>query len=236
MLTEAIVLAGGYGKRLRSVVSEIPKPMAPVRGRPFLAFLLDYLAREGVRSVVLAVGYKWETIQAAFGSSYGPLRLQYSVETEPLGTGGGIRLALEQTVGDSVLALNGDTFFPAALGPLAHLHESTGADMTLALKRMERCERYGTLQLDSTGAGAGQGRITGFAEKGAVENGLINGGIYAVRRQMLVEWAPGQAFSIEKDVLEKLAPTRRFMGVVFDSYFIDIGIPEDYARAQEDLP
>jgi len=236
MLTEAIVLAGGMGTRLRPVVSDLPKPMAPVRGRPFLAFVLDYLAREGVRSVVLAVGYKWESIQVQFGSKYGPLRLQYAVETAPLGTGGGMRLALEQTVGDSVLALNGDTFFPAALDPLTRLHEAAGADMTLALKRMERCERYGTLQLDTGGPLDTTGRITGFAEKGTVEQGLINGGIYAIRRELLREWELGRAFSIEKDVLEKLAPARKFMGMAFDTYFIDIGIPEDYARAQEELP
>ncbi len=230
MLTEAIVLAGGFGTRLRAVVRDVPKPMAPVRGRPFLAYVLDYLAREGVRSVVLSVGYKEETIRAAFGTSYGALKIDYAVETEPLGTGGGIRLALEKTSGASILALNGDTFFPANLGELTRLHEESGADMTLALKRMAQCERYGTLTLGGTA------QITGFREKGAVEDGLINGGVYAIKRTLLEEWALNQPFSIEKDLLERLAVSRRFFGVPFDTYFIDIGIPEDYARAQQELP
>jgi D-glycero-alpha-D-manno-heptose 1-phosphate guanylyltransferase len=229
MLTEAIVLAGGFGTRLRAVVSDVPKPMAPVRGRPFLAYVLDYLAREGVRSVVLSIGYKEETIRAAFGSSYASLKIEYAVETEPLGTGGGIRLALEKTTHDSVLALNGDTFFPVNLSELSRVHEESIADMTLALKRMAKCERYGTLTLDGTA------QITGFKEKGAVENGLINGGIYALKRTLLEGWALKQEFSIEKDVLERLATKRKILGVSFDTYFIDIGIPEDYARAQIEL-
>jgi D-glycero-alpha-D-manno-heptose 1-phosphate guanylyltransferase len=230
MLTEAIVLAGGTGTRLRSVVSDVPKPLAPVRGRPFLAHLLDYLAREGVRSVVLSVGYKWELIQAALGSSYGSLRIDYAVETQPLGTGGGLRLALDQTRGDSVLAINGDTYFPAPLAELVRMHREQDADLTLGLKRMARCERYGTVQL------APDGQVAAFMEKGAVENGLISGGLYALRRSLLTRWPAGQPFSFEKDVLERREPRDKFVGVTFDTYFIDIGIPEDYTRAQSELP
>lgn len=229
MLTEAVVLAGGLGTRLRAVVSDVPKPLAPVRGRPFLAYVLDHLAHSGVQSVVLSVGYKADAVQAAFGSRHGSMSISYAQEATPLGTGGGIRLGLQQTRGESVLALNGDTFFPANLVALSRLHESSGADMTLALKHMTRCDRYGTLSLDR------DHRITGFAEKGAVVDGLINGGVYALRRALLEEWPSGQAFSIEKDVLEKQAPTRRFIGMPSDTYFIDIGIPEDYARAQAEL-
>jgi D-glycero-alpha-D-manno-heptose 1-phosphate guanylyltransferase len=230
MLTEAVVLAGGLGTRLRAVVSDVPKPLAPVRGRPFLAYVLDHLAQSGVQKAVLSVGYKADTVRAAIGSRHGTMRIAYAEEATPLGTGGGIRLGLEQTDGDSVLALNGDTFFPSDLTALARLHKSGGADMTLALKHMTRCDRYGTLTLDRGN------RITGFAEKGAVADGLINGGVYALRRALLEEWPLGQPFSIEKDVLEKQAPTRRFIGMPSDTYFIDIGIPEDYARAQSELP
>lgn len=230
MLTEAIVLAGGLGTRLRAVVSDVPKPLAPVRGRPFLAYVLDHLAREGVRFAVLSVGYRADAVQAAFGDQHGTMRIRYAVEAEPLGTGGGIRLALEQTKGRSVLALNGDTYIPADLDALSDLHEKSGADMTLALKPMTGCDRYGTLTLGD------DRRITGFAEKGAVAEGLINAGVYAIRRGLLEEWPKGRGFSIEKDVLEKQAAKRRFVGMRCDTYFIDIGVPEDYARAQAELP
>ena len=230
VITEAIVLAGGFGTRLRAVVKDVPKPMAPVRGRPFLEYLLDYLASQGLRKVVLSVGYLSETIEAAFGRAYKTLSLDYVHEHQPLGTGGGIRLALEQTQGDSVLALNGDSYFPVPLAQFCRHHEDRQAQVTLALKWMEHSDRYGTLQLEKDGS------ILAFMEKGAVAAGPINGGVYAIRRSVLGEFEAGRAFSFERDVLEKHAGSLRMVGFLVDKYFIDIGIPEDYARAQIELP
>jgi D-glycero-alpha-D-manno-heptose 1-phosphate guanylyltransferase len=167
---------------------------------------------------------------AEFGARRATLGIQYAIEREFLGTGGGARLALDQTRGDSVLVLNGDTYFPVDLDALSRFHAETGADMTLALKPMAQSERYGTLTIDSGG------RIKTFVEKGAVKNGLISGGIYALKRSLLMRYQLGQAFSLEKDILETLAPVSDFRGMVFDRYFVDIGIPEDYRRAQTELP
>ena len=221
---EAVILAGGLGTRLRSVVSEVPKCMAPVDGKPFLQYMLEWLSRFDVSHVVLSVGYLREVIFAFIDSREWPFEISYAVEEEPLGTGGGIRLALTKCREDRVIVLNGDTFFNVDLKALTF-----AAPVTLALKPMRDFDRYGAVDLDG-------GLVTGFHEKTACTEGLINGGVYAlVRSRLDLAFYPGR-FSFEKDLLEPLAAARLVAGQVQEGYFIDIGIPEDYTRAQRELP
>lgn len=221
---EAIILAGGLGTRLRSVVSEVPKCMAPVDGRPFLQYMLEWLSRYDVSHVVLSVGYLKEVIFSFMDSRAWPFEISYAVEDEPLGTGGGIRLALTKCREDRVIVLNGDTFFDVDLDAL-----SFTAPVTLALKPMRNFDRYGAVDWDGE-------LVTGFHEKAACAEGLINGGVYALVRSQLDFAFQPKRFSFEKDLLEPLAAAHLVAGQVQDGYFIDIGIPEDYARAQRELP
>jgi D-glycero-alpha-D-manno-heptose 1-phosphate guanylyltransferase len=229
---EAIILAGGMGTRLQSVVSDVPKPMAPVGGRPFLEYLFPMLQRMEVKKVVLSVGYKWETILAHFGYKFQGIEIDYAVETVPLGTGGGIRLAFAKTNSPQVLVLNGDTFFHHDLMLHWEMHQfySKGALVSIALKEMKDFDRYGTVELHKNE------RIKAFREKERKESGLINAGVYVIDRELWAKVDVPERFSFEKDVLEAYVRRLRFMGYVHEGYFVDIGIPEDYARANVDLP
>jgi D-glycero-alpha-D-manno-heptose 1-phosphate guanylyltransferase len=229
VLPEAIVLAGGFGTRLRSVVSELPKPMAPVGERPFLEIVLDELVNAGVQRCVLAVGYKRETIEAHFGKQYRGMALAYSIEDEPLGTGGGIRQAADMLDGDACLVLNGDTLFRVDLEQLSRRFAERQSLLCVALKEMRDFDRYGTVVLESDGT------ISGFREKQPMQRGLINGGVYALHKELFALKELPPVFSFEKEILEAEVGRRRFHGEAFDAYFIDIGIPEDYARAQVEL-
>lgn len=221
---EAVILAGGLGTRLRSVVSEVPKCMAPVAGKPFLQYALEWLSRFDIDHVVLSVGYLKEVIFRFVDSRSWPFEISYAVEEEPLGTGGGIRLALSRCRGDHVFVLNGDTFFNVDLGAL-----SFTAPVTLALKPMRDFDRYGAVDWDGD-------LVTGFHEKEPCRQGLINGGVYAVDRSQLDLALYPRKFSFERDLLEPLSRLHLVAGCVQDGYFIDIGLPEDYARAQRELP
>jgi D-glycero-alpha-D-manno-heptose 1-phosphate guanylyltransferase len=241
-ITEAIILAGGLGTRLRSAVPDLPKCMAPVAGKPFLSYLIDYLTVQGVERFIFALGYKSETIEdllrgkfagsSTAGSSQparGPQpRYILSIEKEPLGTGGAIRLACEQAGEDTLLVLNGDTFFGIDTHELAGLHSQKQADCTLCLKPMENFDRYGVVE---TGP---DGRVTRFLEKQFYKEGLINGGVYALNVPRFLEQPLPAKFSFEKDWLEPSYSDRLLYGLVQDGYFIDIGIPEDYERAQRE--
>jgi D-glycero-alpha-D-manno-heptose 1-phosphate guanylyltransferase len=228
MIHEVIVLAGGFGTRLQSVVSELPKPMAPVAGKPFLQYILDYLSAQGMQRCILAVGHLRHTIMEHFGSEYNGLQLVYSEEIEPLGTGGGIKQACEMLQGNNAFVLNGDTFFDVDLAALYNHHTKTGAQLTLALKTMYDFDRYGTVELNE------EGIITGFLEKQHLAQGLINGGVYCLNTSVFGQHLP-KVFSFEKEVLEVQYRQGRIAGIEFDGYFIDIGIPEDYAKAQVDF-
>lgn len=225
---EAVILAGGLGTRLRSVVSELPKPMAPVKGRPFLEHVLSWMSNEGVGRAVLSVGYRWEAIHAHFGDEFRGMSLDYCVEETPLGTGGAVAAALGRCAGRTVLVVNGDTIFPIPLRRLHAFQDGRGSGAALALKRMEKFDRYGTVVLED-------GVVASFEEKRFHDDGLINGGIYAMDRSFLSGRGLPERFSLEKDVLEKEAGSGTLRGEVFDAPFLDIGIPEDYARAEEFL-
>lgn len=227
-MREAIILAGGFGTRLRTVVSDVPKPMAPVAGRPFLAYLLDDLVRQGYRHVVLATGYMHEKVEEYFGHHYHDLAIDYAHEATPLGTGGAIVNALQHCTEERVTVLNGDTFFRIDHDLMLNADDPS-CRLMIVLRHVPDAGRYGSVEVDP------QGLITAFREKDpSAGAGLINGGIYRLDRTLLAPWPVGQPFSFEKDVLQPLRET--FRAYVSDTYFIDIGVPEDYARAQTELP
>ena len=224
---ECVVLAGGKGTRLRSVVSDLPKCMAPVAGRPFLAWLLDDLREAGFDHIILSLGYKHEAVEAWVATRPDRDSITCVVEEEPLGTGGGVRLALRQAREDAVFILNGDTFFGVDYPAMQAFHRQNGAQATLALKPLRDFDRYGEVTLD------GEGRITAFREKRPCAEGLINGGVYLLQRDALAEMP--ERFSLEKDYFEPKAESAGLAGFRSEGYFIDIGIPADYARAQRDF-
>lgn len=229
---EVIILAGGLGTRLRSVVSEVPKCMASVAGKPFLWYLLKYLTRYNVSKVILSVGYlreiifKWiDKIKDEF-----PFSFDYAIEEMPLGTGGGIKLALSKATTNDVVVLNGDTFFDANLGELMNSHRLFPSAVTLALKPMQDFERYGRVIMDNVDK-----RIIEFKEKEYCKEGLINGGVYIINKLEPIFDGLPEKFSFETAVLEPNCKLGKLFGVVQNGYFIDIGIPADYKRAHADF-
>lgn len=228
VIETAVILAGGFGTRLASVVTDVPKPMALVAGKPFLERLLDRLERSGVRLVVLAVGHKGAIVRGHFGSRHGSLEVRYSEEAEPLGTGGALRLAFGSHALERALVLNGDTWCDVDLPALSRAHAAAGVVATLTLVQEEQASRFGTVRVDA------QGRVRGFSEKRPDAGpGLINAGVYVLERQVF-DLAPAAArFSLESEVLEPHAGSGIFAAYVAKgARFIDIGVPDDYARAQ----
>lgn len=225
---EAIVLAGGLGTRLASRLNGIPKPMAPIAGRPFLEILLGQIERAGCTRALLSVGHLREKIQERFGSSFGGLRIDYVVEESPLGTGGAIRKALHAAEQKDVLVLNGDTFLDADYRAMMRFHHAQGSPITIAVTRQVNLSRYGGVALED-------GRIVGFKEKGQTGPGWINGGAYILRRDLRWPAALEAKFSFEVNFLApeiaRLAPA----AFEVNGFFLDIGVPEDLDRAQTEL-
>jgi D-glycero-alpha-D-manno-heptose 1-phosphate guanylyltransferase len=229
-VTEAVVLAGGMGTRLRTIVADRPKPMAEIRGRPFLEYLLDYLAEIHIRKVILSVGYMHEFIIAHFGQRYRNLELDYAIETIPLGTGGGLRQALLKTRSEVLFVFNGDTYFQVEPDRMISMMEDQQADVVLALRSVADGWRYGNIV---TGA---NGRIVGFSEKGEQHGpAMINGGIYLLKSRTIDDAELPEAFPLETGFFEKKVSELRFFGIPFTGKFIDIGIPETYTAAGEIL-
>lgn len=225
---EAIVLAGGLGTRLAGRLNGVPKPMAPVAGRPFLEILLHQLQRAGCGRVVLSVGHLHSVIQDHFGSAFGGMRLDYSIESAPLGTGGAIRRALQQVNEIAALVLNGDTFLDADYATMLRFHAAEAARMTMAVTHRDDLARYGGVLVTD-------GRISGFQEKGRSGPGWINAGAYAIDTEMSWPANLPEKFSFETDFLapevSQLAPA----AYEVDGFFLDIGVPEDLDRAQTEL-
>jgi D-glycero-alpha-D-manno-heptose 1-phosphate guanylyltransferase len=225
----AIVLAGGLGTRLASVTSDIPKPMAPIGSRPFLEYLLDDLVEQGIEQVVLAVSYKWEVIREHFGSVYRGMDLSYSVEEEPLGTGGAIQLAMSTIDDDEVVVLNGDTRFQVNLVEMEKVHRKSHAQLTIALKQIADSGRFGCVEVSTDGV------VTSFQEKSSGGPGLINGGIYILNSSLFDDFPMPARFSFEMDLVEPNIDRIKPRAFKSDVYFIDMGIPEDYDRAQREM-
>ncbi|MDI6716967.1 MAG: nucleotidyltransferase family protein [Actinomycetota bacterium] len=226
---KTFILAGGLGTRLRSKISDLPKSMAPVAGRPFLEWQLMALKEQGFTDVVLCVGYLAEKIIDYFGdgSKFG-MNIDYSIEREPLGTAGAIRNA-SKFVDSTFLLLNGDTFFDVDYRGLLEFHEAKDVMLSLSLIMAEDVSRYGSVAVDINN------RVVGFKEKQASSQGFgyINAGVYAAEPSILNYIAPQKAVSLENNVIPTIMETGRVYGYISDGYFIDIGTPESYEVAQK---
>lgn len=224
---EAVVLAGGFGTRLRQVVADLPKPMAPVAGRPFLEILLSMLARKGFTRVVLSLGFMSEKIVMHFGENYAGMELVYEIELQPLGTGGAIRAALARCVADHVFVFNGDTYLDIEADELERVWQADHHPV-IVVREVPDTMRFGRVEMCD-------GRINAFLEKGVSGAGLINAGCYVLPRDALDELPLGQPFSLETEFFIKYLQRIRFDGFVTHGRFIDIGAPDDYALAQTAL-
>lgn len=229
MVRECIILAGGLGTRLRAAVPDLPKCMAPVAGRPFLYHVINYLRGEGIEKFIFSLGYRHEVVEEYLATQFPTLRYQLSVETEPLGTGGAIQLACRKATEKDVWVVNGDTLFKADLTAAYIFHSYHMGECTLLLKPMRNFDRYGVVE-------TGEDKLVNrFLEKKAFASGNINAGVYLLNISRFLDEELPEKFSFEKDYLEAFCTRRRIYGLPQDRYFIDIGIPEDYQRAQTEL-
>ena len=226
---KAVVLAGGLGTRLRESVPDLPKAMAPVAGRPFMEYLLDGMQAGGIHEVLLSVGYRSDDIIRHFGSRYRGISIGYCVEQEPLGTGGAIAYALSHGTQETVLVLNGDTFLDIDYRALLRWYEAAPARLAMVLCKLPDVTRYGSVLTSGD-------VVVGFAEKGAAGPGLINAGMYVVQPGIFAEFGLSGKFSFETDLLQRHCLSLKPRAYVSDAYFIDIGVPQDFERAQRELP
>ena len=228
MIKTAIILAGGLGTRLRCAVADLPKCMAPVDGKPFIHFVIASLQKEGIEKFIFSLGYKSEAIISYVDTQYAVMQKKYVIETKPLGTGGAIKAACKQVTEENVLVVNGDTLFHINIAELSRFHETHDAGCTIALKEMKDFDRYGAVELNNDQS------IKVFKEKQFCESGTINGGVYALTVATVLTDDYPEFFSFEKEYLEKNTGNGKLYGVINNDYFIDIGIPEDYQRFQDD--
>ena len=230
MIREAIILAGGLGTRLRSAVPDLPKCMAPVAGKPFIWYLMKYLKQQGIESFIFSLGYKNEIIKEYLETNFTKTLFTFVIEDEPLGTGGAIKLACDVALEPNVIVLNGDTLFEIDVQKVAAFHQQHLAICTLSLKPMHDFDRYGVVEINQDNA------IQSFKEKQYYSAALINGGVYALNVAQFQNLALPDKFSFEKEFLEKYFTSHTMMGLVQDQYFIDIGIPEDLEKANNEFP
>jgi D-glycero-alpha-D-manno-heptose 1-phosphate guanylyltransferase len=226
---EAIILVGGFGTRLRSVVSDVPKPLAPVAGRPFLAWVLDALAAQGIRRVILATGFMGDRVLAVCGDHWHGMEVMYSQESKPLGTGGAIALAFSQVHGDACLVLNGDTWLTFDCADFDRDWRASDARLAVALVEVADVSRYGAVRVE-------RNRVTGLVEKGLAGPGYINAGAYGIRRSLLADFPAVESFSFEREVLTPMVQRESVFGYTHTGDFVDIGVPQDYQHAQRVVP
>jgi D-glycero-alpha-D-manno-heptose 1-phosphate guanylyltransferase len=229
-LREAIILAGGKGTRLQHLLQGMPKCLAPVRGIPFLNYIIEYLVNQQTTHIIISLGHLHELIEKHLNLHYPHLHTTIVVEEHALGTGGAILKSMEKVKGNDVFILNGDTYFPVSLNNMEILYNEKQADLVLATTMLEKPYRFGTISYDENF------RIQSFHEKKDVEAGYINGGCYLISKQSFLDAAPSGVFSFEKDMLEKKVTQWEMYASLEDVFFTDIGIPEDYMNAQDLLP
>ena len=227
---KAIILVGGFGARLRSVLPDIPKPMAPIGDKPFLAHLLHYLQQQGITHVIFSVHYLKEKIQTYFQSHYAGISIDYAEEDEPLGTGGAMVNALSMIkTNEPIFILNGDTFVKLDYQLMYKEHVKNAGKLTIALRSVNDCSRYGKVICEKN-------IITTFKEKGEIGPGFINAGVYLIHPDLFSAYHLPAQFSFERDFLFPHLFILKPQAFHADNYFIDIGMPADYARAQKELP
>jgi D-glycero-alpha-D-manno-heptose 1-phosphate guanylyltransferase len=225
---DAIILAGGLGTRLKEVVNDVPKPMALVNGVPFLDYIIENLLRFNINRIILAVSFKYDVIIDYFGSKYKGIDILYSVEEdERLGTGGAIKKALEKTSGDYALILNGDTFLQINYKLIEQFFIANEPDILMVTKSMDNISRYGLVVSNNN-------RVIQFREKGNYKKGNINTGVYILHRHIFNNILATK-FSLETDILEKKIKELLIMNYNCSGYFVDIGVPEDYYKANIEL-
>ena len=226
---EAIILAGGLGTRIKGTLGNIPKAMAPIMGTPFLAYQFDFLIDKGVKHLILSIHHLGTAIEEYFGNAYRGCSISYAKEPELLGTGGAIAYALQYTQNKHIFVLNGDSIFDCSLQGLYDFHLDKKAHFSMALRPSSNVQRYGTVLLDR------QEKVTGFQEKKNIEEGLINTGIYLIDQQTFTSQVSTSKFSLEKELLPQLVSTSKVFGQASKGYFVDIGIPRDFEKAQMEL-
>jgi D-glycero-alpha-D-manno-heptose 1-phosphate guanylyltransferase len=224
-MLEAIVLAGGLGTRLRTVVPDRPKPMAMVAGKPFLKILLESLSKKGFRRVIFSLGFMAKNIIEYFGDHFLDIDLVYVVEQSPLGTGGALRLAMVEAQQDHVFVFNGDTYIDLEIDLIEDLWEKCKSPIIVG-KKMSNAIRYGKLLVYND-------NVIGFLGKGVSGAGIINAGCYVLKYGQLDRVELSSPFSFENDYLFKESQKTKFLLFVTNGFFIDIGVPDDYVRAQK---
>ncbi|OHE06761.1 MAG: hypothetical protein A3K14_03745 [Sulfurimonas sp. RIFCSPLOWO2_12_FULL_36_74] len=225
---QAIILAGGLGTRVKELTrNKIPKPMLRVNGRPFLEYILDWLLTQGTEEIIFAIGFKGEVITQHFKDNYKGIDIRYSYEEDNLlGTGGAIKKALACCDENTIFAVNGDTYFPVDIRDLLAWHRKKHSEITIALKHLYNFDRFGTVEINA------DTKITRFREKGFTKEGFINGGIYCIDKEILLDYKKDQ-FSLERDFLEGNIKDLKILGKVYDDAFYDIGTPADYEYFSE---
>jgi D-glycero-alpha-D-manno-heptose 1-phosphate guanylyltransferase len=224
---EAVVLAGGLGTRLRDLVPNLPKPMATISGRPFLEILLVALAEKGFDRVVVSLGHMAPVVVSHFGEKFSGMDLAYEIEPTPLGTGGALRRALGRCEADHVFVLNGDTYLDLEIGEVEAQWQRDHVPLIIATEVADTT-RYGRLKMDGR-------HVVGFVSKGVAGPGLINAGCYVFPKDIARKFPVDEVFSLENDFLAQAAADFRFDCFVSRGVFIDIGVPDDYIRAQSEL-
>ncbi|MFV0417113.1 MAG: nucleotidyltransferase family protein [Dysgonomonas sp.] len=228
-MKEGIILAGGFGTRLQSVVNDVPKSMAEVAKKPFLEYLFEYATDQEFSHIILSLGYKAEVVIDWLESQQRSFKISYVIENSPLGTGGAIKYAFGKVADKEAFVINGDTFFDVDTHNLLEFHKTKQADISVALKPMTDFDRYGSVTLND------QQRIISFNEKQYRKEGLINGGIYIVNTELFEKIDLPEKFSFEKDIMESHIHGLGIYGSEQDHYFIDIGIPSDFEKANKDF-
>jgi len=222
-MVKSVILAGGKGVRLRKVINDIPKPMAPVAGKPFLEYLILQLKKYNIRDVVISIGYKGDAIKSYFGNGEKwDMNISYSPEDEPLGTGGALKKAINMVDDEQFIVMNGDSYLDIDLTEFLDFHMERHAGTTLSLVHRNDTSRYGRVEINK------EAKVHRFIGKGVSGYGLINGGIY-VFHQDIVDIIPAGNISLEDKILPIIIEKGLF-GMTVNGFFIDIGIPEDYLR------
>lgn len=230
MKKEAIILAGGLGTRLRETVPDLPKCLAPVKGHPLLYYIINYLIDSGIDKIIFSLFYKSELVIQYLKDNFSFIDYDFVIEEKPLGTGGALALALKTVTTENVVVVNGDSIFKINLDELIQFHQSKNANFSIALKKMSDPIRYGTINMEDTG------KIFCFNEKDeSAKEGVINGGVYIINKNSFLNKIDTLAFSLEIDYLMIDTGTKNIYGKIFDDYFIDIGVPSDYIKANIEL-
>lgn len=226
---DVVILSGGYGKRLREKIKDIPKTMALVNGKPLLEHTFEHIEQFDVKNIILAVGYKKEYIKKYFKNKFKDINIIYSEEEKPLGTGGAIKKALQYSKEEDVVIMNGDIYAKVNLVELMKDHIASKRPVTITLKEMENIDRFGIVEIDE------QKAITAFKEKAFCKKGYVNVGIYVIKKNIFKELELNEDFSIERDFFSKYTDKIKHNAYLYNGEFIDIGIPKDYAKIQEIL-